>query len=154
MEKMLIALDYSPKAQKIAEDGYRIATAMRAKVTLLHVMVEATYYSSLNYSPILGWDSFSTVTESDSSSTLADAAESYLEEIKMHLGDESIETVVLNGDVKERILETSMTTSSDIIVMGSYGKSGLERFFLGSIADDVLHHTEIALLVIPAVTPG
>lgn len=38
MNKILIALDYDPSAQKVAETGFSFAKAMKAEITLLHVM--------------------------------------------------------------------------------------------------------------------
>jgi nucleotide-binding universal stress UspA family protein len=49
MKKILIALDYNPSAQKVAETGYTLAKAMNVKAILLHVISDITYYSSLNY---------------------------------------------------------------------------------------------------------
>ena len=37
MKKILIALDYNPTAQKVAEVGFSMAKSMNAKVLLLHV---------------------------------------------------------------------------------------------------------------------
>ena len=59
MKKILIALDYDPTAQKVAETGHKLAKAMNARTILLHVISDATYYSSLNYSPIMGFGGFS-----------------------------------------------------------------------------------------------
>ena len=46
MKKILIALDYNPTAQKIAETGFSLAKAMNAQVVLLHVIADPVYYSS------------------------------------------------------------------------------------------------------------
>jgi len=48
MKKVLIALDFGPSAQVIAETGYNLAKSMNAEVYLLHVTADATYYSALN----------------------------------------------------------------------------------------------------------
>ena len=58
MKKILIALDYDPTAQKIAEAGYSLATAMAAEVVLLHVISDPVYYSSRDYSPIMGFNGY------------------------------------------------------------------------------------------------
>jgi nucleotide-binding universal stress UspA family protein len=61
MKKVLIALDYDPTAQKVAETGHEMAKAMNAQTILLHVISDATYYSYLDYSPIMGFAGFSGV---------------------------------------------------------------------------------------------
>lgn len=58
MKKILIALDYDPTAQAIAEKGFMLAKAMGAEVTLLHVIADPVYYSSVNYSPIMGFSGY------------------------------------------------------------------------------------------------
>jgi nucleotide-binding universal stress UspA family protein len=55
MKKVLIALDYDQTAQKVAEVGFAMAKAMNAEVTLLHVLSESIYYSSAEYSPVIGF---------------------------------------------------------------------------------------------------
>jgi nucleotide-binding universal stress UspA family protein len=55
MKNILIALDYDPSAEKIAEAGYALAKAIGAKVTLIHVIADSAYYSTLEYSPVMGY---------------------------------------------------------------------------------------------------
>ena len=149
MKKVLIALDYNPTAQKIAETGLRLAKAMNAKAVLLHVVSDTTYYSSLNYSPIMGFDSFSTVIETDTNDKLMKVAQNYLDTSKQHLGDDTVETVVKKGDFADTILKTATDLDVDIIVMGTHSRRGLEKILMGSVAEKVLHHSLIPVFIIP-----
>lgn len=58
MKKVIIALDYDPSAEKVAQTGYEIARAMNANVILLHVVDEPSYYESTAYSPVMGFVGF------------------------------------------------------------------------------------------------
>ena len=58
MKKVLIAVDYDPTAQKVAETGFDLAKSMGAEIILLHVITEPIYYSSQDYSPILGFSGY------------------------------------------------------------------------------------------------
>ena len=149
MKKVLIALDYNPTAQKVAETGHRLAKAMNARTIVLHVISDPTYYSSLNYSPIMGFDSFSNVVETDTTDELKKTAQKFLDKSKQHLGDDEIETVLKSGDFGETILQTATDLNVDIIVMGTHGRSGLEKILMGSVAEKVLHHSSIPLFIIP-----
>lgn len=151
MKKVLIALDYNPTAQKVAETGYNLAKAMHAQVILLHVTSDASYYSSLNYSPIMGFGGFNSVdtVQTDNVEGLRKVAQDYLDKSKKHLGDEKIETIVKSGILGETILNTASEASADIIVMGTHSRRGLEKILLGSVAENVLHHSSIPLLIIP-----
>jgi hypothetical protein len=46
-KKVLIALDYNPTAQKVAETGFSMAKSMNAGITLFHVISYQAYYSAL-----------------------------------------------------------------------------------------------------------
>jgi len=58
VSKVLIAMDYNPTAQKVAETGYSLAKSMNAEITLLHVISDPVYYYSVEYSPIMGFNGF------------------------------------------------------------------------------------------------
>ena len=151
MKKVLIALDYDPTAQKVAETGYRLAKAMNARTALLHVISDPTYYSSLNYSPIMGFGGFSSVDtiQSDTTEELEKVAQNYLDTSKKYLGDEMIETVVKNGDFGETILQTATDLNADIIVLGTHSRRGWDKILMGSVAEKVLRHSLIPLFIIP-----
>lgn len=151
MKKILIALDYDPSAQQIAETGFAFAKSMNGQVILLHVTSDSVYYSSLDYSPILGYDSFSNLgmIQSNTVEELHKAAHNYLETTRQHLGDDTIETVVKDGDFGDVILSTANEMNVDLIIMGSHGRRGLDKILMGSVAEKVLRHTNIPLFIIP-----
>lgn len=151
MKKILIALDYNPTAQKVAETGYALAKAMNAQTILLHVISDITYYSSLDYSPVMGFGGFSSVAtvQTDTVEQIKKAAQTYLDKSKEHLGDDKIQTVIKNGDYGETILNTATELKVDIIVMGTHSKRGLEKILVGSVAEKVLHQSLIPLFIIP-----
>jgi len=120
-------------------------------VILLHVVSDAAYYSSLNYSPIMGFDSFSNldILQTDIVEELKKGAQEYLDKSKQHLGDETIQTVIKDGDFGKSILDAATEMNVDIIVMGTHSQRGLDKILMGSVAEKVLHHSSIPLFIIP-----
>jgi len=153
MKKVLIALDYDPTAQKVAETGYSLAKTMGAEVILLHVISDPVYYSSTEYSPIMGFTGFMDIGpyQFDSIDELKKAAQHFLDKSKHHLNDQTIQTQVKqnNGDFADTILKTSKALHADIIVMGSHSRRWLDEILMGSVTEKVLHHTTLPLLIIP-----
>ena len=151
MKKVLIALDYDPTAQKIAEAGCSWARSMKAQVILLHVITDPAYYSSLEYSPITGFAGYMDMsnTHLDSIDGLMRASQQYLEKTKHHLGDKEIQTSVKEGDIAASILHTAKELHADVIVMGSHSRNWLENIVMGSVTEKVLHGTSIPLFIIP-----
>jgi nucleotide-binding universal stress UspA family protein len=151
MKKVLIALDYDPTAQKVAEMGFSLAKAMGADIILLHVIADSVYYSSTEYSPIMGFSDYMGVSQLqlDNLDGLRKAAQHFLDKSKHHLGDESIQTMVEEGDFAESILKTAKSTHTDVIVIGSHSQKWLEKIVMGSVTEKVLNHTTIPLFVVP-----
>jgi nucleotide-binding universal stress UspA family protein len=151
MKKVLIALDYNPTAQKVAEVGFSLAKAMEAEVTLMHVISDPIYYSSAGYSPIMGFVGYMDMSpmELDSLDILKKVSREFLEKSKHHLGDETIQTLVQEGDFADSILKTAKELHTDIIVMGSHSLKWLENIVMGSVTEKVLHKTTIPLFIVP-----
>ncbi len=151
MKKVLIALDYNPDAQKIAEAGYVLSRALGAQAILLHVTSDATYYSSLNYSPIMGFDGFSNLDgiQTNTVEELKSVARNYLDKTRQHLGDETIEIILKEGEFDEGILQTAKEMEVEMIVLGTHSRKGLGKILMGSVAEQVLQHTTIPLFIIP-----
>jgi len=150
MKKILIALDFNPTAQKVAEVGYSLAKSLGAEVVLLHVMVDPLYYSSIDNFPIAGYTG-TLITPLQIVDTDMTKKQSglFLDKIKLHLGDDAIQTLVKEGDFAEVILKSATDYHADLIVMGSHSRRWLEEILMGSVTEQVLHHTSIPLFIIP-----
>jgi len=151
MKKILIALDYDPTAQKIAEGGLALAKAIGAEVILLHVISDPVYYSSTDYSPIMGFTGYLNTDplQLNTIEMLKTASLNFLEKSKNHLGDQTIQTMVTEGDFADSILKTAKSIHADIIVMGSHSRKWLENIVMGSVTEEVLRHSTIPLYIIP-----
>ena len=151
MKKVLIALDYNPTAQKIAETGYAFANAMGAQVTLLHVVTEPLYYSSRLYSPIMGFGGFDEIdyVQPEVIGEIITNAYRFLNLVKIHLDDDTILTEVIEGEVAQVILDTAKYSKADLIIMGSHSRKWLEDIVLGSVTKSVIHQTSIPMVIIP-----
>lgn len=151
LKKVLVALDFDPSAQKVAEGGFLLAKAMCAEIVLLHVIADDIYYSSLEYSPLTGFSGFSNTDFSlmASSEGLEKASQYFLDKTKNHLRDETIQTIIEKGDFADTILRKAKDIEADLIVMGSHSRRWLEQILMGSVTEKVLHNTTIPLLIIP-----
>ena len=68
----------------------------------------------------------------------------------------AVDAIVEGGEPARTIVERAQTLSADLIVMGTHGLSGFERFALGSVTEKVLRKAAPPVLTIPptAPTPG
>ena len=141
IKKVLIAIDYDETSQKVAEQGFSMAQAMNAETILLHVISEQpVYYSTYTYMRELRVDILG---------DLKISTQKFLDKTKKYLGDDSIKTILKEGEIAETILNTAKELKVDVIVMGSHSRKWLENIILGSEAEDVLKKTTIPLFIIP-----
>jgi nucleotide-binding universal stress UspA family protein len=150
MKKVLIALDYNPTAQKVAESGHSIAKAIGAEVYLMHVIADPGYYAQ-DYSPIMGFSGYAYEGRPDFTGigSLTQSSQDFLEQAKNHLFDKDIHILIKEGSAAEQIIRSAKELSVDMIVMGSHSRKWLAQILMGSVTETVLNQTETPVLVIP-----
>jgi nucleotide-binding universal stress UspA family protein len=60
----------------------------------------------------------------------------------------TIESLVRQGDPRREILEEAKAWGADLIVVGSHGRTGLERWLLGSVAEHIVRHASCSVEVV------
>jgi nucleotide-binding universal stress UspA family protein len=63
------------------------------------------------------------------------------------------EAILEDGDVVDEVLETAKRLEADLIVMGTHGRRGFRRLLLGSVTEQVLRQSEVAVLSISPAAP-
>jgi nucleotide-binding universal stress UspA family protein len=71
-----------------------------------------------------------------------------LEQIRPTNPDIAVRHVLLNGDPAEEIVRYGRDAGMDLIVMGTHGRTGVERLVLGSVAEKVLRDASCSVLVV------
>ena len=80
---------------------------------------------------------------------LKERSEENLKEFdKLNEDELKITHIVREGSPAKVILEVAKEENIDLIVMGSSGKSGFDRFIMGSVADKVVNSDKCAVLVV------
>lgn len=151
MKKVLIALDYDPTAQKVAEVGFSLAKTMGAEIILLHVISDPLQYVSDKHFTVMGFAGYKDTVPLiiNGMDELKKESQRFLDKSKQHLGDKNIKTLVKEGNLAESILTTAKELHSDLIIIGSHSRRWMEKIILGSVAEKVLQHTTIPLFIIP-----
>ncbi|WP_291105258.1 MULTISPECIES: universal stress protein [unclassified Flavobacterium] len=145
MKKVLITLDYDSTSQKVAERGYTMAKAMHAEIILLHVISNPILY----YNSYAGLFTGMIPPQIENVDQLKTIAQKFLDKTKHDLGNETIRTLVKEGETAYSILETAKELDADIIVLGTHSRKWLENILMGSVAEKVLKDTTLPLFIIP-----
>ena len=80
---------------------------------------------------------------------MVEKAKSGLEDVRNKAEQEGVdaETFVREGEPYRVIVDLAEKLNTDTIVMGSHGKSGLKRIFMGSVTSRVIGHTPCPVLI-------
>jgi len=71
-----------------------------------------------------------------------------LEQIRPTNRDIPVRHVLLEGDSADEIVHYALEAASDLIVMGTHGRTGVQRLLMGSVAEKVLREAPCSVLVV------
>lgn len=136
MKKILIALDGSKGSEKSMELCAEIAGLYKASVGLLHVI------------PVLGENIHYGLPESGLQPALEAEAGEILKDAEAFFRKKKIKTSVMieHGTAGGVIIEKAR--GFDLVIVGSQGKSGVEKLFLGSTSEYVVQNCSKPVLVV------
>lgn len=140
--RMLIPLDGSKTAEKVLPYARYFAGKLKLPVELLAVidMAERATHIPAEKAPFFD----SMIEEGVKKSA------SYLRGVAGTFGDADVKCTVEKGRADEVIIEKGGTDTSTVICMATHGRSGLDRFLLGSVAEKVLRGAANPLLLVRA----
>lgn len=149
--KILVALDHNQTAIRVAEVSYAMANSMHAEIYLLHVVSDPVLFSVPAITPIVGLTGeMGSFTEQFADlEGLKCLTRKFLAQMKHHLGDTAIKTIVGEGDIATSILEIAKKHKVDFIAMGTHSTKWLDNIVMGSVASDVLLKSYVPLFIVP-----
>lgn len=139
-KKILVATDGSENAAKAASYGVNIAKSTGAEVYAVYVV--STQHAVTTRS-VKGWsDSFEEYL-----TNIGDSALEYVEKLGKESGVK-VQPVILKGIPAERILDYTEEKGIDLIVMGTQGLTGVKKFLIGSVSENVLRYSKVPVMII------
>ncbi len=138
-KKILIATDGSEYTKNAVDYGIDLAKSTGAKLSAIYV-VDTAAFASIPMDA--AWESMYELLKQE-----GDLAIKYVADNAEAEGLE-IEGNLIEGHPADEIIKYSEKNSISLIVMGTLGKSGLDRFLLGSVAEKVVRNSKIPVLVV------
>lgn len=150
IQKILIAVDDSRYADHAAEFGFEMARLCSAEVGLVNI-IEPIIMPSGSYDSITGITAeVSMVDESEMVRLQKEAAENTVKRIQGQYADElKITNFTEYGLTADGILKCGAEFGADLIVIGTHSRTGIDRLFMGSVAEHIVRHSKIPVLVVP-----
>ena len=139
---ILLPTDGSKLSEKAIRHSVRMAKALGAKITALHVTPK---FHTFTYSMEM-----LEATRGNYEADATERARHYLEFARKvaHAAGVSCDGVQASGDQPyKEIIKVAQKKGCDVILMASHGRRGIEGFLLGSETQKVLTHSKVPVLV-------
>jgi nucleotide-binding universal stress UspA family protein len=144
MKTIVALVDFSDITSRILDIARTLASAMRSRVVLLHVVPLEPVVATLGAEA-------PAIPEPPSQETLnADRAK--LEKLLDSLTQQGVSTSALQfeGRVVDTVIDETRKLNADLVIMGSHHHSALYNLFIGSVTSDILKKLPFPVLVVPA----
>lgn len=144
IRRILCPIDFSETSRHALEHAMAMAGWYDSQITALHVI----HVPLFPQPPILFAEGANNELRS------AQERQSREEELRAwlepaHRAGVKTDVIVDEGDTATRIVEHANSPQIDLVVMGTHGLSGFERFILGSVAERVLRKASCPVMTVP-----
>lgn len=139
--RILIAVDSGEYNIKVAREGFLLAEKMNAQPALIFVVDSSKAMGNVDAG----------ISSESALIVLKKEAEFMISGLsKMYHGPHELVKWMPVGRPTEEIILTAKDWHADMIVIGKQGKSGWIRLLVDSVANYVVKHSEIPVLIIPS----
>ncbi len=136
IETILLAIDGSPASEPASEQAIDLATQVEARLLVVSVLGTSSRPS----------EAPADTAVADSRDSLTTKAQAVVQRAKAAGANATF--LVWEGEPGEAIVAAANSEGVDLIVVGSHGRSGVSRFFIGSVSDYVVRHARCPVMVV------
>lgn len=136
--KILIAIDGSKSAEKVAKSGFELAKQFGSEIALVSIVTESED----------DYDNLPTPREMEDMKGF-NFNRGQLHVIETVFKDFPVKTFVEEGKPAEVIIKIAELWKADVIVMGTHGRKGFSHLMMGSVAEEVIRGSKKTAVVIP-----
>lgn len=137
-KKILLAIDFAPHTETLCEHAAELAKLHGAQLSLIHVVEPVVTDSAFDTLPPL---------PVDFEDALLSQARKRLEQLRERYDIEKNNVFLEIGVTKREIIRVAKAQDTDLILVGSHGRHGVE-LLLGSTANAILHHAPCDVLAV------
>lgn len=142
-QRILVPVDNSATSQTALEEAMRFAKSEKAQLRLVHVIDLAQFAWSAN--EFLDVPQLQAALKEGGQRVLAESL-AIVKERGMDAEAALLET--WGGQLAKTVVDDAKTWNADLIVMGTHGYGGLTHMLLGSVAEGVMRHTAVPVLLV------
>jgi nucleotide-binding universal stress UspA family protein len=139
---ILVPVDGSTTSQLAVDKAIGLAKAFGSRVTTIFV-IDPYPFTGVGTDFSYGQAEYLSAATAEANAAIKAAKEQF------EAAGVSVETSVVESHATWRgVVQAAESAQADLIVMGSHGRSRLEKLVLGSVTQAVLSHTHLPMLVV------
>ena len=143
--RILHSTDFSPASAPAFRHAVMLARACHAPLTLVHVMTPPSPFIGDGTPPQSYTELLLLARRSARKRLAALLTRARRQGLRAH-------AVFVEGLPAEEILRATRRARADLVVMGTHGRSGVSRLFMGSVAERVVRESRVPVLTVRAHT--
>ena len=141
-QNILVAVDGSATSERAVQMAQRQAKAFAAQTTAVYV-IDPYPFTGVGAEAGYGQAQYLAAAAAEANEALAGVRKAFEAQ-----GLPIVTEVVEAHSIWRGILDAAAQAKADLIVIGSHGRSGIEKFVLGSVAQRVVSHAHTPVLVV------
>ena len=132
IKRILYATDFSRASSRALEEAIKLAKQNDAELFAVHVMEPVPYVAGEEFGGAEIYAKVEEVNERQAKSGMAKLMQR-LQKAKI-----KAQSLLLKGSVHDQIVKAAKSKKADMIVIGTHGRTGLSKLFMGSVAGKVV----------------
>ncbi|SIO29948.1 universal stress protein [Halodesulfovibrio marinisediminis] len=140
IKKALVAIDFSDESTYIAEYAQLFAEKFDAELIVVYAAPSLNQYVGFHVPP--------NTIEAFVGEIVTGAEKNMDEYLEKHFPGLKVKGKVVTGFAAEEILEIAADEKADLVIMGTHGRTGIDRLLFGSVAAKVVRGAEIPVLTV------
>ncbi|KTC92604.1 MULTISPECIES: universal stress protein [Legionella] len=143
-KKIMLAIDGSNVSNAAVEEIIKLTKDQNVHLRIIHVVDENVAYIGPSFDTFL----LINALKEEGKQILDDAEKKISSQTSLKVETSLIELKPLQGRVAEIIIEAAKEWSADLLVIGTHGRRGFNRLFLGSVAENTIRIAPIPVLLV------
>lgn len=140
VKKILCAVDLSDHSKFVADYAVLLAKCMDAEVTVLYAAPSLSQYVGFHVPP--------SSIENFVGEIVSGAEKSMEAFVEEHFQGIKAEGKIISGYAAQEILNYATSNDIDLIIMGTHGRTGIDRMLFGSVAEKVVKSAPMPVMTV------
>jgi len=143
--RIIVPLDGSKQAESVLPEAKKLANITGAELLLVRVVDYSSRDRFGDFGLLHDYEAMAQALSEE-----LELATAYLADLSDRLANEgyAVSSKLYSGIAAKTIV--AQAEPGDVIVMATHGRTGMRRWFIGSIAEDVLRHAPVPVLLVRA----